>query len=51
MACETGFAAARAVIRGASPDALSLEINRGVARGFIWGSPIAALVLILMGWN
>ncbi len=51
MAYQTGFVAARAFVRGASPDALSSEINRGVAWGFIWGSPLAALVLILMGWK
>jgi hypothetical protein len=51
MAYETGFAAARAVARGASPAALSWEINRGVARGFMWGSPLAAFAPILVGWN
>jgi len=51
IAYQTGFAAADAVSREASPQTLSEELNVGVAYGFQWGAPLSASVLILMGWT
>jgi hypothetical protein len=44
MAYQTGWAAMRSFLRGASPEAISREIDLGVAQGFLWE------VLCLHSW-
>jgi hypothetical protein len=51
MAYRSGLAAAGAVAEGSSPDLLAQSINEGIAVGFEWGSPAAAIALIINLWT
>ncbi len=47
MAYFSGYAAAQAVMNGEPPEVLAHEVNGGLAQGFIAGSPLSVLALIL----
>jgi hypothetical protein len=51
MAYYSGLAAAEAVTEGQPPAGLAHAINVGVAEGFNWGSPLAAITLMIMLWS
>jgi hypothetical protein len=51
MAYSSGFSANRAVIEHATPEGLSHCINEGIAKGFLWGSPLSVLTLIIEIWS
>lgn len=51
MAYYSGLAAAEAVTEGQSAAELAHSINEGVAEGFNWGSPLAAIALMIMLWS
>jgi hypothetical protein len=51
MAYRSGLAAAEAVAEGQLPAGLAHAINEGVAEGFRWGSPLAAITLIMVLWS
>lgn len=48
MAYSSGSAAARAVADQQSSDVLAKQVNEGLAVGFEWGMPLAAIALILL---
>lgn len=48
MACASGYAASREVSRRASPATLAEQVNYGLAIGFNYGAPTAALVFIIV---
>jgi hypothetical protein len=50
MAYSSGFAAAGAVAGKRSAAELAQAINEGVAEGFSWGAPLAAITLMIMLW-
>jgi hypothetical protein len=51
MAYQSGYAAARALSEGLPPEAVSQQVNQGIADGFSLGSPMAAVALILLAWS
>jgi hypothetical protein len=51
MAYWSGFLAAQALVSGSSPEVIGHHVNVGIARGFLSGSPLAILALIIMMWT
>jgi hypothetical protein len=51
MAYMSGFRAAQALVLGQSPEVLAHQVNLGIARGFLSGSPLAVFALIIMVWT
>lgn len=51
MAYPSGFLAAHALALGLPPEALAHQINLGIARGFLSGSPVAVFALMIMAWT
>ena len=50
MAYASGYAANQALAHGESPSAVAHSINEGISDGFEFGSPVALIALIIMGW-
>jgi hypothetical protein len=50
MAYESGLAAAEAVAERQTPETLSQHVNEGLAKGFVWGWPLAVITLIIELW-
>ncbi|HEX2097098.1 MAG TPA: hypothetical protein VHF50_07005 [Solirubrobacterales bacterium] len=51
MAYSSGFGAARALLIGSPPEVLAHQVNEGIAWGFLYGSSLATLALIIMVWT
>jgi hypothetical protein len=51
MAYCSGFRAAQAKGEGRTPEGLANSVNEGVAEGFQWGLPLAAITLIIVAWS
>jgi len=51
MAYCSGLRAAQASAAEQSPQALAHSINEGIAEGFKWGAPSAAVALIIVLWS
>jgi hypothetical protein len=51
MAYASGYLAAQALALGMPPEAVAHQINLGIARGFLSGSPPSVAALIIMVWT
>ncbi len=50
MAYASGYAANRRLLTARVPAAVAHSINEGISDGFEFGSPVALIALIIMGW-
>ncbi|MGE5283274.1 MAG: hypothetical protein ACM3N0_13325 [Chloroflexota bacterium] len=51
MAYLSGYYAARALDRNATPDDLAHVVNEGIGVGFKYASPASIVALIIMVWS
>jgi hypothetical protein len=51
MAYRSGLAAATAMTEQRPPGELAHSINEGIAEGFEWGSPLAAITFMIVLWT
>jgi len=51
MAYCSGYLAAQALAERSTPDTVAQRVNEGIGQGFILGSPLAVVTLIIEAWT
>jgi len=51
MAYWSGYLTANALASGQPPEIVAQRLNEGIGRGFSWGGPLSAVVLIIGAWS
>jgi hypothetical protein len=51
MAYCSGYFAAQALAAHSAPDTVAQRVNEGIGQGFVMGSPLAVVALIIEAWT